>query len=55
VDSEFVKRQPNFFKRFSAVEMAKGFDVGTMSATIGMVRDGLKGGSGNRAVDACAR
>lgn len=51
VDSEFVKRQPNFFKRFSAVEMAKGFDVHTMSATIGMVRDGLQGGTGNKAVD----
>lgn len=41
---DFTNRQKNFFKAFSKVEMAQGFDINTMQATIGMVEDGLKGG-----------
>lgn len=40
---EFVQRQPNFFKANSRVEMAKGFNVSTMKATVGFVEGRLKG------------
>lgn len=42
---EFVQRQPNFFKANSRVDMAKGFDVKTMKATVGFTETGLKGGT----------
>lgn len=34
--SNFEKRQPNFFKYFSRVEMAKGNDIRLMQAEVGM-------------------
>lgn len=49
-DINFVKRQPNFFKANSRVEMAKGFDIGNMKATVGFISTGLKGGATNFAV-----
>lgn len=42
--SAFENRSSNFFKAFSKVEMAKGFDVATMHSTVGFVEHGLKGG-----------
>ena len=33
----FVQRNPSFFRRFSKVEMAKGFNINTMRSTVGMV------------------
>ena len=39
----FENRQKNFFKAFSKVDMAKGFDVNGMAATVGFVEQGLKG------------
>lgn len=39
----FENRSSNFFKAFSKVDMAKGFDVNTMAATVGFVEQGLKG------------
>lgn len=44
-DASFEKRQPNFFKANSKFENAKGFDVKTMKATVGMVESSLKGSS----------
>lgn len=44
-DSSFEKRQPNFFKANSRFENAKGFDLNTMKATVGMTETSLKGGS----------
>lgn len=44
-DAEFVNRQPNFFKANSRVEMAKGWDVNSMKATVGFTEQGLKGGN----------
>lgn len=44
-DASFTKRQPNFFKANSKFENAKGFNVATMKATVGMTENGLKGGS----------
>lgn len=41
----FENRSPNFFKAFSKVDMAKGFDVNNMAATVGFVEQGLKGGN----------
>lgn len=49
-NAAFVKKQPNFFKANSQVEMAKGFDIKTMKSTVGFVSKGLKGGSTNFAV-----
>jgi hypothetical protein len=46
----FVNRQPNFFKANSKVEMAKGWDVKAMKATVGFTSKGLKGPN-NYAVD----
>jgi len=48
-DRSFIKRQPNFFKANSRVEMAKGFDVNTMRSTVGFISEGLRG-SNNFAV-----
>lgn len=39
----FVNRSPNFFKAFSKVDMAKGFNVDSMKSTIGMTNQDLKG------------
>ncbi len=50
VDEEFEKRQPNFFRAFSKVQVATGFNLSTMQAIIGMTPQGLKGGN-NHAVD----
>jgi hypothetical protein len=33
----FVQRNPSFFRRFSRVEMAKGFNINLMRSTVGMV------------------
>lgn len=46
---KFQNRTPNFFKAFSRVEMAKGFDLKTMASVVGMMEQGLKG-SNNYAV-----
>lgn len=43
--SEFINRQPNFFKANSRVEMAKGWDVSNMKAIVGFTENGLQGGS----------
>jgi hypothetical protein len=40
----FVQRSPNFFKAFSKVEFAKGTNILSMKATVGMVEEGLQGG-----------
>lgn len=42
-DLSFEKRQPNFFRANSRFENAKGFNVSTMRATVGMTTMGLKG------------
>ncbi len=42
---QFINRAPTFFKAFSKVQMAQGFNVNTMAATVGMVSQGLKGGN----------
>jgi hypothetical protein len=34
--NNFVKRSPNFFKTFSAVNKANGFNLNSMKATVGM-------------------
>lgn len=49
-DASFEKRQPNFFRANSKFENAKGFDVNTMKATVGMTQTGLKQGQSNYAV-----
>lgn len=41
----FVNRQPNFFKANSRVDMAKGWDLKQMKATVGFTEQGLKGGN----------
>lgn len=38
----FEQRSPNFFKAFSRVEQAKGFDVGSMKSTVGFTEQGTK-------------
>jgi hypothetical protein len=50
-EASFVKRQPNFFKANSRVEMASGWDLDKMQATVGFNSSGLKGGSNNHAVE----
>lgn len=47
----FEQRSPNFFKAFSRVEQAKGFDVGSMKSTVGFTEQGLQGGATNKAVE----
>jgi hypothetical protein len=37
----FIRRSPTFFKRFSGVERAQGFDVNSMRATVGMTANGV--------------
>lgn len=44
-DRSFVKRSPNFFKAFSRVDMAEGFNLKTMQAQVGMTSKGLNGGN----------
>jgi hypothetical protein len=41
----FVNRSPNFFKANSRVEMAKGWDMKNMKATVGFLEQGLRGGN----------
>lgn len=38
-DDNFINRKPTFFKRFSGVEQARGFDISKMSASVGMIID----------------
>ncbi len=47
-DSEFTKRSPNFFKANSQVDMAKGYDITTMQATVGFLAG--KGAKADQAV-----
>lgn len=42
-DEKFVNRTKTFFKAFSKVEKADGFDVNSMRATVGMSEKDLKG------------
>lgn len=44
-EATFQNREKNFFKANSRVDMAKGFDMKTMQATVGFTENGLKGGS----------
>lgn len=44
-DKEFEKRQPNFFKANSRVQMAKGWEIADMEAVIGFTESRLKGGN----------
>lgn len=46
----FKERQPNFFKANSRVEPAKGSNMDTMVATVGMVSTGLHNSSTNYSV-----
>ncbi len=50
-DSNFVKREPNFFRANSRVEFARGYDVFTMQATVGMLEQNLKGEHNNAVQD----
>jgi hypothetical protein len=45
----FTQRDRNFFKAFSRVDQAQGWDISKMVATVGMTEKGLKG-SNNYAV-----
>lgn len=45
----FINRNRNFFKANSRVDMAKGFNIKAMQATIGFVTSGLRGS--NQAVE----
>ncbi len=36
-DDNFINRKPNFFKRFSGVDQAKGFKIDKMEASVGMM------------------
>lgn len=49
--SVFKERQPNFFKANSRVEAATGFDIKTMSSTVGFVSSGLHNNRTNYAVN----
>lgn len=46
----FIERQANFFKANSTVDVATGFNVDTMKATVGMSEERLKDKSTNYAV-----
>lgn len=39
--SHFIQRAPSFWKRFSAVDRAQGFDIGAMAAAVGMTNQGV--------------
>lgn len=39
----FTMRQANFFKANSRVDVAKGFDIGSMQSTVGFTEQSLKG------------
>lgn len=41
--AEFINRSPNFFKANSKVDMAAGFNVNSMKATVGFFSNNLKG------------
>lgn len=47
---KFVQRSPNFFKTFSAVNKATGFNMRSMKSTVGMTDNG-KGAAAKNAVD----
>jgi hypothetical protein len=40
---EFVKRSPNFLKANSRVDMAKGYNIDSMAATVGFTEENLQG------------
>jgi hypothetical protein len=42
-EDDFVNRTKTFFKATSRVDMARGFDIRTMKATVGFMSSGLKG------------
>jgi hypothetical protein len=44
-EAAFENRSKNFFKANSSVEMAQGWDINSMAATVGMTSDKLKGDS----------
>lgn len=50
-DKNFIKREPNFFKANSRVEFARGYNVNSMAATVGMVEKNLKGEHNNSVKD----
>jgi hypothetical protein len=47
-EREFINRAPNFFKANSSVEMASGFDISGMAATVGFI--GKPGNKADKAV-----
>lgn len=51
----FTVRQSNFFKANSRVEMAKGFDVRTMTAIVGFTETKLRGGNNKAIADLVAQ
>lgn len=51
VDDNFINRSPNFFKAFSRVEKAEGFNVNTMRSVVGMTEKGLKGANNYAVAD----
>lgn len=48
---EFTSRQANFFRANSNVEFAKGVNIKTMKATVGMVSNKLTGGNNHAVKD----
>jgi len=49
-NKNFIRRTPNFFKKFSGVQKATGFDVKSMKATVGMTDMG-RGKAAETAID----
>lgn len=43
-DKEFILRNPNFFKRFSGVKKAVGFDLKSMNSEVGIIKSTAQGG-----------
>lgn len=50
-NKHFENRSPNFFKAFSKVNFATGFDVGSMKSTVGFTDKGLVGGNNHAVKD----
>lgn len=48
--NSFIQRQPNFFKANSRVEMARGWDIGSMKSVVGFTDEHLKNKSTNYAI-----
>jgi hypothetical protein len=44
-ETTFINKEKNFFKANSHVDMAKGFDLKSMQATVGFTESGLTGGN----------